>query len=141
MYTCTIFLLFPGNISLVVQVDDSSVWFADGFLIGSTPSWDVRRTFSIPASAHILAVEAHNYESGCAIFASLSTGVASDASWKCVAEQPSSDSWKTDADFDDSSWLNAVDRNADYLGVDGPKIWAAERCTPYMFAYCRVKLP
>ena len=127
-----------GEISLAVQVDDSSTWYADGITVGSTSNWRIRSTFSISASTQLLAVEAYSAVSACGIFAELSSGIVADTSWRCLADAPSSDSWKANPDFDDSSWLNAV--GVDGARIDGDTIWASGGCSQNAFAFCRVRL-
>ena len=112
------------------RADDSSEWFADGVSLGESANWREMSTTHFLSNTTVLAVHAQNYQGGCWVVGHASTRFSTDLTWTCTTSDPGSNEWKTDSDFDDSTWTVSDRSNAVASGI-----WASPDCTAQ--AFCR----
>ena len=95
---------FCCTVTLAIACDDASYVYHDGDVVLSADGWRIAHTVNLD-DACVLAVKAVDLGGGAGMLASTSTGVVTDASWKCsgAVEQTG---WHLD-DFDDAAWSQA----------------------------------
>jgi hypothetical protein len=93
--------------------------FADGVQIGKdNGKWFMSKIYKIPTTTKVVAIHGHNGGGPAGIIGSFSTGLVTDASWRCSNKFVSE--W-TSPDFDDSKWPAAVVFQMGTV-IRGPKI-------------------
>lgn len=118
------------DITWSYTADDAGTWYADGVVIGQSNSHRTLFTTYFTSQVRVLAVHATDTGGSCFIRGEGSNGLITDmTSWRCTTYNPGSNSWKTDPEFDDSSWPLASWRNIPN------SIWASSSCSSN--AYCR----
>ena len=102
-------------VTLTITADNAVYVYHNGAVVLSSGDWRVADDVSLE-NACVLAVKAIDHGGGWfGILASTSTGVVSDATWKCrSSHQPG---WHL-ASFDDSAWSRA-----DVMGAHGDTPW------------------
>ena len=121
-----------SGITWLYTADNECTWYADGVQIGQAINtfYDLSTT-SFSSSVRVLAVHAIDSGGSCFLRGEGSNGLMTDVtSWRCTTINPGSDSWKTDPDFDDSSWPLAS-----LMSHVPNSIWASSSCAPN--AFCR----
>ena len=126
-----------------MTADDIFYVYQGGDVVLTGDEWEDAHTVRLD-NVCVLAIKANNTEGGAAMAASTSSGVVTDATWKCSSDE------HTDWDepgFDDSAWSQALviaaNDGSDYSFVDGinPEakwIWAQD--TSADIVYCRKSL-
>ena len=95
---------------------DSEVYvYVGGEVVLSNTRWATVRTVTYASESCVLAVSAVDNDVPGGILASTSTGVVTDASWKCSAVEETG--WHLTS-FDDSAWDNAI-----VIGDQGQHPW------------------
>ena len=84
----TAVLLLLLDHSLAVNADDLAWFFADGQLVAYSTHYTQLHEVNIDGSTRILAVIVFNKAGIGRFFLSLSNGVVSDDSWRCVTDRP-----------------------------------------------------
>ena len=100
--TCTHRCLLLHTVTLTIKADDIIDVYHDGDIVLSADRW-ASHTVSLD-DACVLAIRTVNADSYVRLIASTSTGVVTDASWKCSGMEESG--WHL-AGFDDASWSQA----------------------------------
>ena len=96
------FTCFCCAVTLTITVDNEVHVYHGGRVVHSDVTWQYSSTVTLD-DACVLAVKGVHY-GGYGILASTSTGVVSDASWKCSDVEQSG--WHL-AGFDDAAWSQA----------------------------------
>ena len=133
----------PSALAIVVAAAASGsvyVYGPDGNIALFGSGREQAQTVTLPSSTCFLAVLASDNYGPAAILVETSTGVVTDASWKCSAENQRYwyEPW-----FDDSSWSNAriVATNGDggwhAAGISTQAKWIWADVTTLGSIYCR----
>lgn len=131
---------------MTVRVDDVGTLYVDGQGVVSGLHLLDARKFNISSTSRCIGVHVINVYGSIALMVETSTGIVSDATWKCTSENLFSLAW-TRADFDDSSWPHAVEigtnkgENAWSLSFPTNRAWISVLNNHnHPFMYCRHKL-
>ena len=132
------------SVTLTVTADNECNVYADGDEVLASYTWDEAHSVSLD-EACVLAIFAINGDGGDAgILASTSTGVVTDASWKCSTTDPTG--WRLPG-FDDAAWAQAqviaandgsVRASVAEISSDAKWIWTQN--TNDVLVFCRKTL-
>ena len=113
MYRCFLFSFahslnelpadFCCTVTLAIACDDASYVYHDGDVVLSADGWRIAHTVNLD-DACVLAVKAVDINSKIGLLASTSTGLMTDASWKCSGVEQTG--WHLPG-FDDAAWSQA----------------------------------
>ena len=131
-------MILLSALSVSIKCDDNGTVYADGANVFSCIN--SLQTFTMPRATRVVAIRGGNGKGKAYIVAGFSSGFktlsGSDSDkWKCIATLYSN--WD-DADYDDSEWSLAADKEPhDVDFVTGAiKIWTDEVKTS-RYVYCR----
>ena len=103
-----VLVYFFYTVTLTVTADDIVNVYHGGDVVLTGDEWEDAQTLNLD-DACVLAIKGTNVRSGAGILASTSTGVVTDASWKCSSSGSGAveqTSWHL-AGFDDAAWSQA----------------------------------
>ena len=130
------------TVTLTISGDDEFYVYHDGSVVHSSWQWWVAHTVRLD-DACVLAVQTVNTANLAGLLASTSTGVVTDASWKCSSVEQTG--WHLD-DFDDAAWSQARVISAND-GWDWPLVPQINSAAQWIWsqdnshiAYCRKTL-
>ena len=108
---------FSCAVTLTTTADNVVYVYHGGALVVSDGNWAAASTVNLD-EACVLAVKAHNTDPGGhhGLLASTSTGVVTDATWKCSGVEYSG--WHLPG-FDDTAWAQARVISANGVGIWG----------------------
>ena len=89
----------------------------------------------------VLAILGFNFDSGDGLLASTSTGVVTDASWKC--SNNAADGWDLPGFDDDSAWSQALvlwANDGSVPDINRTAQWIWSQGDPAFYAFCRKSL-
>jgi hypothetical protein len=95
-----------SEITAIINCDDKMVLYADGAQVGNdNGKWFMSKLYKFPATTKVVAIHGINGGGPAGIIGSFSTGLVTDASWRCSNKLIPE--WQS-PDFDDSKWPSAV---------------------------------
>ena len=144
-----VLVYFFYTVTLTVTADDIVNVYHGGDVVLTGDEWEDAQTLNLD-DACVLAIKGTNVRSGAGILASTSTGVVTDASWKCSSSSGGAveqTGWHLPG-FDDAAWSQAQVMTAndgsvwihEMSGINPTAQWIWSQNSSDDVVYCRKTL-